>query len=73
MTSNIIDLDKKIESLSQIISEELIKKVEKVLLEVLKSAICQKFKENSKFIKKHFSYVKKLQLAENLMDIPNIL
>jgi len=59
MTDNIIDSDKGIETLFQA------KKVEKVLLEVLKLAIYQKFKENSKFVRDHLSYVKKLRLAEN--------
>ena len=59
MTDNIIDSDKGIKTLSQA------KKVEKALLEVLESAICQKFKENSKFVRDYLSNVKKLQLAEN--------
>lgn len=65
MTSNIIDSDKRMESLSQVMPEGPVKKVEKALLEVLKIAICQKFKENSKFVKDHLSYVKKMQSAEN--------
>ncbi|CAG8736822.1 12236_t:CDS:2 [Rhizophagus irregularis] len=46
MTSNIMDSDKRMESLSQVMPEGPAKKVEKVLLEVLETAICQKFKEN---------------------------
>src|SRR6266516_8212700 len=65
MTSNIINSDKRMESLSQVISEGPAKKVEKALLEVLESAICQKFKENSKFVRDHLSNVKKLRSAEN--------
>jgi predicted metal-dependent hydrolase len=65
MISNIVDSDKRMESLSQVIPEGPAKKVEKALLEVLESAICQNFKENSKFIKDHLSNVKKLRLAEN--------
>jgi predicted metal-dependent hydrolase len=60
-----MDSDKRMESLSQVTSEGLAKKVEKALLEVLESAICQKFKENSKFVREHLSYVKKIRLAEN--------
>ena len=44
MTANIIDSDKIMESLSQA------KKVEKALLEVLKAAICQKFKESKRVV-----------------------
>lgn len=62
MTSN---NDKRMESLSQVIPEELAKKMEKALLEVLETAICQNFKESSKFVRDHLSYVKKLRLAEN--------
>ncbi|CAI2162956.1 15461_t:CDS:1 [Funneliformis geosporum] len=62
MTSN---NDKRMESLSQVIPEELAKKMEKALLEVLETAICQNFKESSKFVRDHFTYVKKLRLAEN--------
>ncbi|CAG8711792.1 8640_t:CDS:2 [Funneliformis mosseae] len=65
MTSNIKDLDKRMESLSQVIPERLAKKVEKALLEVLESAIYQNFKESSKFVRDYLSYVKKLRLAEN--------
>ncbi|CAI2169698.1 11362_t:CDS:2 [Funneliformis geosporum] len=43
MTSN---NDKRMESLSQMMSEGLAKKVEKALLEVLEMAICQNFKES---------------------------
>ncbi|CAI2196198.1 1962_t:CDS:1 [Funneliformis geosporum] len=57
MTSN---NDKRMESLSQMMSEGLAKKVEKALLEVLEMAICQNFKESSKFVRDHLSYVKKL-------------
>ena len=53
------------ESLSQVIPEEIAKKMEKALLEVLETAICQNFKESSKFVRDHLSYVKKLRLAEN--------
>ncbi|CAG8657206.1 13203_t:CDS:1 [Funneliformis mosseae] len=45
--------------------EGLAKKVEKALLEVLEMAICQNFKESSKFVRDHLSYVKKMRLAEN--------
>ncbi|CAI2195290.1 343_t:CDS:2 [Funneliformis geosporum] len=62
MTSN---NDKRMESLSQVIPEELAKKMEKALLEVLETAICQNFKESSKFVRDHLTYVKKLRLAEN--------
>jgi len=65
MTSNIMDSDKRMESLSQVMPEGPAKKVEKALLEVLESAICQKFKENSKFVRDHLSSVKKLRLADN--------
>ncbi|CAI2195184.1 16806_t:CDS:1, partial [Funneliformis geosporum] len=43
MTSN---NDKRMESLFQVIPEELAKKMEKALLEVLETAICQNFKES---------------------------
>jgi hypothetical protein len=62
MTSN---NDKRIESLFQVMPEGLAKKVEKASPEILKMAICKNFKESSKFVKDHFSYVKKLQLVEN--------
>src|SRR5829696_3802288 len=65
MTSNIKDSDKRMDPLSQVIPERLAKKMEKALLEVLETAICQNFKESSKFVRDHLSYVKKLRLAEN--------
>ncbi|CAI2194208.1 8985_t:CDS:2 [Funneliformis geosporum] len=62
MTSN---NDKRMKSLSQVITEELAKKMEKALLKVLEMAICQNFKESSKFVRDHLTYLKKLRLAEN--------
>jgi len=65
MTSNIMNSDKRMESLSQVMPEELAKKMEKALLEVLESAICQNFKESSKFVRDHLSYIKKIRSVEN--------
>ncbi|GBC45095.2 uncharacterized protein OCT59_027364 [Rhizophagus irregularis] len=64
MTSNIMDSDKRMESLSQVMPEGPAKKVEKVLLEVLETAICQKFKENSKFVKDHLSSEEKCEISK---------
>ena len=40
------------------------KDIEKALLEVLNTAIRQKFKTDGKFIKDHLGYVKKIRTAE---------